>query len=255
MIPAKSLATCSGIASATSPSLIRVRAWHVTEELRNLAAEWIAFLDSDDVWEIDKIEWQLKALSQFAPQCYACYTDVRFLNHPETRTMFQMVEHEHKHEGIMGMSPNVMERLVRPGGAGMVVCLSSFMARADMVRKTGEFNRKLLFSQDSEFMFRLAMLTSFCYVNRPLVGFDRSPAELRHVGVQSEWNHLDFLLRDSQLRLEGLSNLAENLPTTVRRIIREQLGSIRQRVGELVPGGPRVRGRRESRCRERHNLT
>jgi glycosyltransferase involved in cell wall biosynthesis len=187
--------------------------------------EWIAFLDSDDLWEKDKIEWQLKALEQF-PQCCGCYTDTRFLNHSEKRTMFQMVEHEYKHGGTMGISPNVLERLVRPGGAGMVVCLSSFMARADVVRKTGGFDRKLLFSQDSEFMFRLAMLTGFCYVNRPLVEFDRSPSELRHVGVQSEWDKPNFLLEDSQLRLERLSDLAGSLPTSVRRLIREQLGSV-----------------------------
>jgi glycosyltransferase involved in cell wall biosynthesis len=188
--------------------------------------EWIAFLDSDDLWEKEKLEWQLKALEQFSPQCCGCYTDTRFFNHPERRTMFQLVEHEYKHEGTMGVSPNVLERLVRPGGAGMVVCLSSFVARADVVRKTGGFDRKLLFSQDSEFMFRLAMLTGFCYVNRPLVEFDRSPAELRHVGVQSEWNKLNFFLEDSQLRLEGLSGLAGSLPTRVRELIREQLGSV-----------------------------
>ena len=56
--------------------------------------EWIAFLDSDDLWEKDKLEWQFKALEQFGPQCGACYTDVRLFNHPETRTMFQMAEEE-----------------------------------------------------------------------------------------------------------------------------------------------------------------
>jgi glycosyltransferase involved in cell wall biosynthesis len=188
--------------------------------------EWIAFLDSDDLWEKDKLEWQLKALDKFAPQCCGCYTDTRFFNHPETRTMFQMVEHEFVHEGTMGAKPDVLERLVRPGGAGMVVCLSSFMARADIVRKTGGFDPKLLYSQDSEFMFRLAMLTGFCYVNRPLVRFDRSPAEIRHVGVQSEWNKFEFWLRDSQLRLEGLLRLSENLPKEIRYVIRERLSTI-----------------------------
>jgi glycosyltransferase involved in cell wall biosynthesis len=188
--------------------------------------EWIAFLDSDDLWEKEKLEWQLKALEQFGPECGGCYTDVRFFNHSETRTMFQLVEHEFRHEEVMGAKPDVLERLVRPGGSGMVVCLSSLMARADLVRKTGGFDLTLLYSQDSEFMFRLAMLTGLCYVNLPLVRFDRSPAEIRHVGVQSEWNKMEFWLRDSQLRLEALLSLSERLPTKVRDLIREQLGAV-----------------------------
>jgi glycosyltransferase involved in cell wall biosynthesis len=188
--------------------------------------EWIAFLDSDDLWENEKLEWQLKALEQFGPQCGGCYTDVRFFNHSETRTMFQLVEHEFRHEGKMGAKPDVLERLVRPGGSGMVVCLSSLVARADLVRKTGGFDLTLLYSQDSEFMFRLAMLTGLCYVNLPLVRFDRSPAEIRHVGVQSEWNKMEFWLRDSQLRLEGLLRLSESLPKGIRNVIRERLSGV-----------------------------
>lgn len=188
--------------------------------------EWIAFLDSDDLWESEKLEWQLKALERFGSDCGACYTDTRFFNHPETRTMFQMIESEYRHEANMGVNEDVLQRLVRPGGAGMVVCLSSLVARADLVRKTEGFDPKLLYSQDSEFMFRLGMLTGFCYVNRPLVRFDRSPAEIRHVGVSSEWNKLEFWLKDSQLRLEKLLRLSEGLPMKIRRVIRERLSSV-----------------------------
>lgn len=75
-------------------------------------------------------------------------------------------------------------------------------------------------------MFRLAMRTGFCFVNRPLVWFDRSPVETRHVGVSADWNRLEFFLKDSQLRLEGLMRLSEGLPRSVRKTIREQLRSI-----------------------------
>ena len=100
------------------------------------------------------------------------------------------------------------------------------MARTEVVRKTAGFDPKLLYSQDSEFMFRLAMLTGFCYVNRPLVCFDRSPAEIRHVGVSSEWNKLEFWLQDSQLRLEGLLRLSDGLPEKIREVIRERLSAV-----------------------------
>jgi glycosyltransferase involved in cell wall biosynthesis len=188
--------------------------------------EWIAFLDSDDLWEKEKLEWQFKALERFGPQCGASYTDVRLLNHPETRTFFEMAEQGHRHEGTMGVNTDVLEVLVRPGGAGMLVCISSLMARSDAVRRTGGFDPALGFYGDSEFMFRLALLTGFCYVNRPLVRFDRSPAETRHVGTSKEWDKLEFLLQESQIRLEKLMRLSEGLPTGVRRLIRTQLGSV-----------------------------
>jgi hypothetical protein len=127
---------------------------------------------------------------------------------------------------MMGVNTDVLRLLVRPGGAGMVVHLSSLLARADVVRKTGGFDPNLRYSEDSEFMFRLAMLTGFCYVNRPLVWFDRSPAEIRHVGVSSEWNKVEFWLQQSQLRLEGLGRLSEGLPRKIRKVVRERLSTV-----------------------------
>ncbi|HTZ95281.1 MAG TPA: glycosyltransferase family A protein [Terriglobales bacterium] len=188
--------------------------------------EWIAFLDSDDEWEPDKLEWQLKTLEQFAPQCGGCYTDVRLVNNSETRTFFQLAEESYRHTGEIGISEAALKLLVRPGGAGMVICLSSFMGRTDLIKKSGGFDLKLPYSQDSELLFRLAMQTKFCYVNRPLVRFDRSPVEERHVGVSAQWTKLDFWLRDSQTRLEGLLRFRNHLPQGVIDLIHEQLGSI-----------------------------
>lgn len=187
--------------------------------------EWIAFLDSDDQWEKDKLEWQFKALERFGPQCAGCYTDVKLFNNSETRTFFQLAEANYRHEGEMGVSTDALRMLVRPGGAGMVVCLSSFMVRADVVRKSGGFDLKLPYSQDSEFLFRMATLTGFCYVNRPLLRFDRAPVELRHVGVSAVWTKGDFFLRDCQLRYETMLGLRERLPADVIALIQRQLGS------------------------------
>jgi glycosyltransferase involved in cell wall biosynthesis len=188
--------------------------------------DWIAFLDSDDLWVKEKLEWQLKALERFASECGACYTDVGFFNHSETLTMFQLAEDNYRHEDEMGVNTEALRLLVKPGGAGMVVCLSSLLARRDAMRELGGFDARLLYTQDSEFMFRLAMRTGFCYVNRPLVLFDRSPVEDRHVGVSSAWNKLEFFLQDSQLRLEGLLRLTKDQPPAIRNLIRRQLAGI-----------------------------
>jgi hypothetical protein len=94
------------------------------------------------------------------------------------------------------------------------------------MRELGGFDSRLLYTQDSEFMFRLAMRTRFCYVNRPLVLFDRSPVEERHIGVSSAWNKLDFFLQDSQIRLEGLLRLTQGQPRLIRKVVRTQLAGI-----------------------------
>jgi glycosyltransferase involved in cell wall biosynthesis len=187
---------------------------------------WIAFLDSDDRWEKDKLEWQFRVLERFGSQCGACYTDVRFFNHSEKRTMFELGEKSYRHEGEMGVNDDILRLLVRPGGAGMIVCPSSFLGRAEVVTRTAGLDTKLRFQQDTEFMFRLALLTNFCYVNRPLVLFDRSPSEIRHVGVSSEWNKVGFVLQDSEVWLRGLLRLGECVPLKIRKLIRDQLGSV-----------------------------
>jgi glycosyltransferase involved in cell wall biosynthesis len=194
--------------------------------LAEARGEWIALLDSDDLWEKEKLEWQFKALEQFGSRCGGCYTDTQFFNYPETRTMFQLSEESYRHAETMGINPDVLRLLLKPGGAGMVICTCTLLARADLVAKSGGFNPTLRFGEDSEFMFRLAMLTDFCYVNRPLVSVDRSPAEQRHVGVSSEWNKLELWLGDTQLKLELLLRLGDAVPRNIRQLIRGQLGSV-----------------------------
>jgi glycosyltransferase involved in cell wall biosynthesis len=194
--------------------------------LAEARGEWIALLDSDDFWEKEKIEWQLKAVEQLGPRCGVCYTDVRFFNYPETRTMFQLAKESYPHEGTMGFNPEVLRLLVNPGGAGMVVCTCTLMIRADLIAKTGGFDTSLSFGEDSELMFRLATLTDYCYVNLPLVAVDRAPVEVRHVGVSAEWNRLDVKLRDAQLKFEMHARAGDAVPPKIHKLIRQGLGTI-----------------------------
>jgi len=208
--------------------------------------EWIAFLDSDDLWEEDKLEWQFKALKEFGRCCNACYTDTRLYNHIETRTLFKIAEGNYCHRGKMGVNAEVARLLVKPGGAGMVVCMSSLLARADSVKQTGGFNPNLRFSEESEFMFRLAAATGFCYVNLALVCKDQSPAGIRHVGVSTDWDKLEFVLQQSQIRLEGLSRFSQGMPGEVRKLVREQLGCVHSGLSNCFLEAGQYRKARES---------
>lgn len=193
--------------------------------LEEARGEWIAFLDSDDRWEKVKLESQFEALKRFGSRCGVCYTDVRFMNHPETRTMLEMGQDSYRHDDDMGINEEAQRIVLSPGGAGMVVCPSSVIARADVVAQAGSFDTNLKFGEDSEFIFRLALHTKFCYVNRPLVLFDRSPDEERHLGTSAEWNKKEFVLRQTQLRFEKLLSLKEKVPVEVKQLIHTGLGA------------------------------
>jgi len=218
--------------------------------------EWIAFLASDDRWEKDKLEWQFRALERFGPQCGACYTDVRLFNHPEKRTLFEMGKDGYRHQETMGVNQEVLRLLVRAPGAGMLIFMGSLLARTDAVRKTGGCDPNLRFGEDSDLLFRLAMLTGFCYVNRPLVWFDRSPGEVRHVGATAEWNRLEFVLQCTQLRLEKFLRLSTSLPRNVQTIIREQLRSVHSGLANCyLEAGQYGKARRAAATAARLDLT
>jgi len=187
--------------------------------------EWIAFLDSDDLWEKDKLDWQFKALEKYGWQCAACYTDVQLFNSTETRSIFQLSKETYLHGDPMGVNTEVWKLLVDPAGGNMVLSPSSLLARAEVVRKTGGFDPRLRYTEDTEFLFRLSLVTGFCYVNRPLVRRDQAPPEVRHVGISADWNRVEFRLQHSQLRWESLLRLSESLPKKMRSAIREGLRS------------------------------
>jgi len=47
--------------------------------------EWIAFLDTDDLWHPEKLERQFNAIDGFQGPWGVCYTDVRSINNPSIK--------------------------------------------------------------------------------------------------------------------------------------------------------------------------
>lgn len=181
--------------------------------------EWIAFLDSDDYWLPYKLELQFCAIEKFQNQCGACFTDGQFVNNPHMDTTAFKFFGRHYDEpvGILHDTAKILAEA--PAGVSIVTLL----CRADLIQRTGGFDPDLRFTEDYDFLFRLALLTDYCFVNKPLVIIDRAPAANRHSGESAIWDRIDFRLQCEQRRYEKWMTLTTEYPAQIRRILTSHL--------------------------------
>jgi glycosyltransferase involved in cell wall biosynthesis len=189
--------------------------------------EWLAFLDNDDLWLPQKLEWQFRALDQFKGQCGACITDAWFMNNPRMKmTLFQLAGKEHS-EAIGVIRDPLMYMLTRNSIEGIhPVWVQNLVARTDLVRRTGGFDPGLHCGEDDDFAFRLGCETAFCFVNMPMVLIERTPPSERHLGPSRSWDAADFRLKMAQERFEKRLRMSERLPAQVGKRIRADLAAV-----------------------------
>ncbi len=182
---------------------------------------WIAFLDSDDTWLPEKLEWQFRAIAKF-PECGACFADCRFVKNPsaEDTTTFRLFGMQF--DQTLGKLANSVKSFLKAPLASMI----TLVCRADVIKKSGGFDPDLRFTEDYDFMFRVALLTDYCYVNMPLAIADRSLATERHSGTSSIWDNVEFRIRCEQYRYEKWLKMSQGLPADLRRIIVKRLRSV-----------------------------
>lgn len=177
--------------------------------------EWIAFLDSDDIWYPDKLEWQIEAVESFKGVCGACITDARLVNDSGMdTTSFRETGKAYKQP--VGLAADVVERLARSFDHFWLTCL---LVRTELARQIGGFDPTILFAEDHDFNFRLSLVTSFCYVNKPMVQLDRSPVP----STTRPWEKTEVRLHHKQLILEKWLSMDAKVPRKVRRIIVQTL--------------------------------
>lgn len=182
--------------------------------------EWLGFVAHDDLWLPWKLEWQLRAIQKY-PDCQLCFTDAWFMNNPHMKqTLFQF--YGSNLTGPMGIVSDPVRLVVGPHP----MWTQTVIARADVVHRAGNYDAFLRYSEDHDFLFRMALLTKFCYVSIPMVLIDRSPADIRHVGEGQNWHKVEYCLRMDQRRFEKQLSLSEGLPADVRKTIRANLRSI-----------------------------
>jgi glycosyltransferase involved in cell wall biosynthesis len=176
--------------------------------------QWVAFLDSDDIWYPHKLEWQVRAIELYKDVCGACITDARLVNDSGLDTT-SFREAGKSYAQDIGLAENAVENLARSPDHFWV---TSLIVRSDLAQRVGGFDPSIHFCEDNDFNFRLSLNTSFCYVNKVLVQLDRSPES----SVIRPWEKAEVRLRNRQRMLEKWLE-DTTLSDKVRKIVARNL--------------------------------
>jgi len=134
------------------PSLVRNAA------LREARGEYVAFLDSDDMWAPTKLHRQVTSL-RANPARHWSYT------------RFVLIDARGQPAGPAGASNQpapggwILERLLH---GEVVIALPSVMVRRDLLARLGPFDEELVMCEDDELWYRLAAHSEIDGVDEPL---------------------------------------------------------------------------------------
>jgi glycosyltransferase involved in cell wall biosynthesis len=181
--------------------------------------DWIAFLDSDDVWLPEKLELQVLALKQYKGECGACFTDAQMVNDRgmDASSFRSFGLH---FDRTIGIAPDAALSIAR------TFCgfwLSTLLVRTDLARQIDGFDPKIKGPEDRDFYFRLALVTPLAYINKPLVRTDRTPSPPG--ATNRPWDKWQVRLHSHQLMYEKWLGLGAALPVEVRKTTERHLRS------------------------------
>lgn len=186
--------------------------------VREARSEWVAFLDSDDVWLPTKIERQLEALDMFGLEFGVCFTDNLHDGCPD------MPSSRFKEVSFTPSAPfGVLDDPVRCTMTGtQPFQTSSLLAKRALIQELGGFDESMAIGEDTDLFFRLSFKTKFCYAAEPLVRMDRAPSRpvpLSHYFATRDDRKYDSLER----RFAKWLTMPEVIGTEFEPIIREWL--------------------------------
>jgi glycosyltransferase involved in cell wall biosynthesis len=180
--------------------------------------DWISILASDDVWLPRKLEKQVEAFARFGGDFGACFTNCTFDGDPTLNlSAFELAGLRTQAE----FAP-LWDAVGFILSSHPIIFVQSLMVSRALVEDLGGFDERLVVSEDTDLLFRMAFRTRFCFVNEPLVKIDRTPG--RKVGLMELFStNDDRMFRSREHMFRKWLSSPEMTDATTRAEIRGTL--------------------------------
>ena len=153
-----------------------------TAGVRASQGQWLAFLDSDDIWLPTKLERQFEATEALGEEYGACFTNCSYKGDPNlSLTVFEMagLSMTEKFGPVKDPVRFIMSET-------FALCIQSSLVLRSAFDQAGGFDEDIAFAEEKEFIFRLSFVTKISCVAEALVSIDRTPGIPRLTGFASQ---------------------------------------------------------------------